>query len=191
MVGLNVFRLKSDHLLKALAFVFVVNLLSCSVFATKTCKYLIPKSYTGWVRVYTGIEGAEKIPISDDGLIYTFKVAADGKLITSTSADSEAYIEFYFYDSNGITRIQRTNEKDDIIHAYRSVAYQIPCVFINEKADDSCEGIKYNYEIFYVGTFNQHEEEMKRISRLPRFEYLDKFLYEDLKGYVELLKPQQ
>lgn len=190
MNKLNEFKLNSDYLLKVLTLFFVFNLLSCSVFAATTCKYLIPKNYNGWVRIYTGIEGAEKIPISADGLIYTFKVPADGKLITSTPFNSDAYIEFYFDDGKQPVRIQGfADERKNLIHDSGSGSYDIPCVFVDEKVDNNCKGLKYSYTMFYVGTFEQYGEEMKRIKRLPRFDYLDKFLHEDLKGYVQSLKP--
>ncbi len=184
----NLTKRHLNYLPKALAFVFIVNLLSCSVFATKTCKYLIPKNYNGWVRVYTGIEGAEKIPISADGLIYTFKVPADGKLITSTPFNSDAYIEFYFDDGKQPVRIQGfADERKNLIHDSGSGSYDIPCVFVDEKVDNNCKGLKYSYTMFYVGTFEQYQEEDKKIKHY--FEFLKKNIYKDLKGYVQPLEP--
>lgn len=186
--ALNLIERYLKYMLKGLAFVLVINLLCCSVFATKTCKYLIPKNYNGWVRIYTGIEGAEKIPISDDGLTYTFKVAADGRLITSTSTAFGARIEFYRYDGKELVKIESSeNEEKSLVHDYSNGSYDIPCVFVNEKADDNCKGLKYHYKMFYVGTYQQYQEENKKTK--DYFEFLTKTLYEDLKGYVQPLEP--
>ncbi len=188
MNKLNVFKLNSDYLLKVLTLFFVFNLLSCSVFAATTCKYLIPNSYNGWVRIYTGIKNTAATPISDNKLIYTFEVAADGKLITSTSTAFDSGMEFYYYNDKEIIRIPLSDsDEKSLIHGYKRGSYSTSCVFAEDKADNDCQRLEYSYHRFYVGTYEQYQEENKKIK--DRFEFLKKNLYADLKEYIQPLQP--
>ena len=154
---------------------------SCLAFQTKTSKYLIPKDYVGWVRIYREIKNAPSVPVSDDGLNYTFKVQPDGKLITS-APDFESHIKFYFDEDAKETEILYLG---DMIQGYESGSYVVPCVFVEgqTQTDKNCSdgGIKISYDLFYVGTNAQYQEANNKIKNF--FDFFKTTLSNDLKEY--------
>ena len=155
--------------------------IGCSAFQTKTSKYVIPKDYVGWVRVYYGIKNAPTLPVSDDGLTYIHKIQPDGKLITSTIIDGSR-LKFFIDDKGRESDITSSN----LPHDFQSGTYQIPCVILNEKDDKDCQSLSLNYTWFFFGTDEQFKEARKSLSSTD-FSFQDKLRDNDLKEFISPL----
>lgn len=170
------FRPSIFSLLTVFIVILAFNTTSCFALQNKTSKYLIPKDYVGWVRIYYGIKDAPALPISDDGLTYTHKIQRDGKLITSTIKDFDSRSIFYFYDNAQEKEIFNSSS---VAHGLESGSYDIPCIVTKELDDAGCKGSKTSYVMFYVGTDIQYQEaKSKQGSYL---EFLKTTLSTDLK----------
>ena len=157
------------------------------LFNTSACaarnknKYLIPKGYVGWVRVYYGIKDAPTLPLEGDGETAVLKIDADGKLLTSTLPRG-AELEFYYYEGETLTVIKQTGKPpfDDVIQDFGSNS-GIDC-------KSNIGGFKVANDSFFSGTISQYQKAVETAKTKDVFR--DSYLTaDDLKGYDDCGNP--
>lgn len=144
-------------------------------------KYLIPRGYVGWVRVYYGIKNAPALPLESDGETAVLKIDANGKLLTSTLPRG-AEIVFYYYEGETLIPIKTIGSPpyDDAIQDFGSSS-GVDC-------KSNIGGFKVANDSFFSGTFKQYQKEVE-ISRTKGF-FRDNYLTaDDLKGYDDCGNP--
>lgn len=163
-------------------FCLLILLLNASACAARnTNKYLIPKGYVGWVRVYYGIRNAPALPIETDGKTAVLKIGADGKLLTSTEPRG-AEMTFYYYEGETQTLIKTIGSPpfDDVIQGFGSSS-GIDC-------KTNIGGFKIANAMFFSGTPEQYKKETEKAEKkgFSRASYL---IADDLKGHDDCGNP--
>ncbi len=115
----------------------------------RSCRYLIPSGYVGFVRIDYGVSGAPSLPLEQGFLL--FRIPSTGYLQTST-AFVGGRVEDEFYYVTGNQRQQVHGESDGYPTGSQP---PIPMVWGRLVGGGRAESV---YEMFFIGTKKQYEE---------------------------------
>lgn len=134
----------------ALAFFLAsTNAAACSTVSVS--KYRIPQGYTGWVRVYFGVEKKPPLQVENDTLI--FDIHPNGRLLTSSGSDVDdgSKLRFVYYDGQTETPLVY-GEPKALIHDVNFGSFGTMGIQIGNEVS---KGSQTSYVEFFVGTKEQ------------------------------------
>ena len=146
---------RADLRIAGIALLFLWALTCREPQSRRSCRYLIPDSYVGWVRIDFEVEGAPLAPIQNDQ--YVFRFGCDGSIRTSYPIEEgSAHDQYFYYSTAGLTPLQVTG------FGRGGMIWQ-PEVN-RERADGKPDAVS---QYFFVGTEQQYQMS-QHSSELPR-----------------------
>ena len=124
---------------------------ACQEKQRRSCRYLVPEGFVGWVKVYYKVEGAPALPLEDGR--YLFKFPASGVLKTSSDIEyGWAQDQYFSYSEEVRQPLANTGwgEGGMIWADYNGSSATLPMG--TSSSDEAAKKVTTFYGGFFVGT---------------------------------------